>query len=320
LAQVDCILFDKTGTLTDGKLTLEKICLVADFNELDILKLAWVLEKGVDHPVAKAIVDYAQKQPNVAEGQMLAGQQQVTQGCGVCAVIDTRQYYLGNTAFIAEKTAIKIPPQPLNSQGAICILLADEQQAIGWIVLRDQLRPDAVKAVSDLQRLAKETHLVSGDSAQASALVANKLAIEHFNGQMKPHDKIAYLQRLTVAGKKVLMVGDGINDAAALKQAHVSIAMHSASEFVQAKADGVMLSSQLAVIVDAIRLASDTRKITRQNITWALIYNVTAMPLAVMGYIPPWFAALGMSVSSLIVLMNSYRLNVCRLNDVTDGK
>ncbi len=300
LAQADCILFDKTGTLTDGKLQLESIKPLTDINDLQLLHIAQTLEQGVNHPVATAIVNHAQSQ----SGWSLT-EQQVVQGAGICGVVNGKRYFLGKPAFATRQRVTPLP----HTQNAICLLLADEQQPLGWLVLRDQLRDDAFAAVEQLKMMGKQLHLVSGDSGAASRFVAGQLGIQHFEGEMKPEDKIAYLQALTAANNKVLMVGDGINDAAALKQADVSVAMNSASEFVQAKADGVMLSSKVTVIAEAIELANKTRQIIRQNIAWALLYNLTAMPLAALGLIAPWLAALGMSLSSLLVLLNSYRLS-----------
>lgn len=305
LAEVDSVLFDKTGTLTDGELKLEKVSCLAQLPEASVLNIALTLEQGINHPLAKALTE----NHCIADVQTLSvDDQQVVQGSGVSGMINDKRYYLGKAAFIGECTGLALPPQPTDTQSAICILLADEQQLIGWLVFRDQLKADAVTAVNQLKSSGKTLHLVSGDSEQASDFVAGQLGIEHFAGQMKPQDKIQYLNQLTEDNHKVLMVGDGINDAAALKQAHVSVAMSNASEFVQAKADGVMLCAKVQVIADALVLARRTRQIIRQNIGWALLYNFTAMPLAALGLIAPWLAALGMSLSSLLVLMNSYRL------------
>ncbi|MFT4928691.1 MAG: Cu2+-exporting ATPase [Phenylobacterium sp.] len=304
LAEVDCVLFDKTGTLTDGQLTLAGIYSFVATNDSDILNLAAALENGINHPLAKAITDAVKLYP----GKSAVKEQLVVQGGGVSGVVNRSRYYLGNADFVAEETALSVPQAPCDSQNAICVVLADEQQVIAWLVFRDQLKADAKQALNQIQNSGKSVHLVSGDSAGASEFIAGQLAIDHVNGQMSPEDKVAYLSRLTAANHKVLMVGDGINDAAALKQAHVSVAMSNATEFVQAKADGVMLCSQVQVIADALVLANKTQRIIGQNIGWALAYNLTAMPLAALGLIAPWLAALGMSLSSLLVLLNSYRL------------
>lgn len=303
LADIDTVLFDKTGTLTDGKLNLVTVKALAGHSEAELLALAAGLEQGINHPLAKALVARA-NQLDAAEFDEVT----VTQGGGVSGHYKGLKYTLGNQEFVE---VLQFDQSQLDDN-AINVFLCEDTKPIGLFVFNDVPRADAEQAVAQIKAMGLDVHLVSGDGETNCHQVANQLGILNHRFAMKPEDKIDYLKALSNSGRKILMVGDGINDAAALKQAHVSIAIGEACEFVQAKTDGVMLGAKLTQIVKGIDIALRCKRIIAQNIMWALAYNLSALPLAAMGLIPPWLAALGMSGSSLIVLMNSWRISFYR--------
>ena len=318
LAAVDTVLFDKTGTLTTGQMTLQQVNALADVSEDELLAWAAGLETGVKHPLAGAVIEKANELdvdiPQVADihvvqGSGLSGKVLVAQSSG-------RKLAIGNLAYIERFLVEPIKDTLQVKPGSVYVLMADcdSGKLLGYFSFSDDIRDDAKALVTKFASMGKRVEMISGDAEDTCSYVAKKLAIEHYHGGMKPDDKIAFVERLIADGRKVLMVGDGINDAPALQLAHVSVAMNGASEFVQAKADGVLLAGRLEVLGQAVSLAQRCYRITKENMGWALSYNFSTLPLAAMGLIAPWLAALGMSVSSLIVLVNSFRLDKLRLD------
>jgi Cu2+-exporting ATPase len=174
--------------------------------------------------------------------------------------------------------------------------------------LADQLRPDALRAVADLKAMGLEISIASGDQVQIVKDIAHQLGIKEAVGRLTPAQKLALVQRRQSAGARVLMVGDGINDGPVLASASVSCAMAQGSAVAQAAADLLLLSESLGTLTGAIRSARRMRAVIRQNLGWSLAYNLAAVPLAALGWIPPWVAAIGMSTSSLLVVLNAARL------------
>ena len=189
------------------------------------------------------------------------------------------------------------------------VLLASDQEPLVWFGLSDTLRPGVGALMENLAREGIVTHLLSGDSSAAVATLARGLALDEYVAGASPEEKLARVQTLQKEGACVLMMGDGINDIPVLAAADVSVAMGAASDLAQVNADAVLLNNDLKALSGVRKIARLTQKIIRQNITWALLYNVLALPLAVMGFVPPWAAAIGMSLSSLLVTANSMRLN-----------
>jgi Cu2+-exporting ATPase len=190
------------------------------------------------------------------------------------------------------------------------VWLGDEQ---GWLAafrLGDGLRDGAQALVEDLGRMGRKVHLLSGDDASAVEEVARQLGIAHVRGGADPAGKLAYVRQLQKGGARVAMVGDGINDAPVLSQADVSVAMGGGSNLAQLQSDAVLLSESLLPLARAVRLALRTRRVLRQNLAWALAYNLVAVPLAFAGLVTPLLAGIGMSASSLIVVLNAQRLRL----------
>ncbi|MFP5411152.1 MAG: HAD-IC family P-type ATPase, partial [Gammaproteobacteria bacterium] len=201
------------------------------------------------------------------------------------------------------------PAPPQSDDGASWVALAEENVLIAWFALADTLRPDAAAALAALQQQGLRLHLLSGDAAPAVEAVAKQLGIADWRAGALPEDKLAYVKRLQDEGRIVAMVGDGINDAPVLAGAQVSIAMGEGADVAQAAADMVMLGSRLATLTEGVALARKTQQIIRQNLGWALGYNLIAIPAAALGHVTPWIAGIGMSASSLLVVLNALRLS-----------
>lgn len=187
-------------------------------------------------------------------------------------------------------------------------MLADESHCLALFVLDDVLRPEAREFIEALRATGKRVHLLSGDRIDTVARIAGALAIESFCADASPQDKLRYVQALQCEGRVVAMIGDGINDAPVLAQAGVSIAMGDGAWISQRQADAVLVSGRLADLRAAFDTAARTLLIIRENLYWALAYNLIAVPLAALGMVTPWMAGIGMSASSLVVVLNSLRL------------
>lgn len=300
LARVTDVVFDKTGTLTRGRLSLEHIELHSKLSEEHCLQIAAALERESEHPLAKAILAY---RPDLAA--LSASQIQATPGQGMRGVVDGQAYALGNPDFVA---------QALGQSGSVqthahtTAILADEKQVLAVFRFIDQIRPGAAEAIAGLKALGCRVHLFSGDRDSVVTQTAQTLGIDHAVAQMTPADKLAKLHDLQKHGAVVAMVGDGVNDAPVLAGAQVSLAMGGGTQIAQASADMILLSEDLDQLVDAVKAARMTRRIIRENLAWAIVYNLVAVPLAAVGWVAPWMAAIGMSASSLMVVLNALRL------------
>lgn len=307
LANIDRCVFDKTGTLTLGNMRISAVIPLADADESNILALAAALEKGSSHPIARAF-SHLSVTPVAAMDrvQMLVGQ-----GIAGQAVTDPGQslrYRLGKPEFIAGGFGFAVLQPPLE-QG-LWLLLASERELLGWIHLEDELRPGTASAVQQLQRQGVNIELLSGDRPAAVASMAQRLGIPLWHGGASPESKLAHIRHLQHSGEMVMMVGDGINDVPVLSGADVSVAMGDAVDITRLHADALLVSGNLDTLATAISLARKTRAVIRQNHAWALGYNLLALPLAAVGMIAPWVAAIGMSLSSLLVVLNALRLGM----------
>jgi Cu2+-exporting ATPase len=301
LAQVSHVLFDKTGTLTRGMLQLSHVeVLAADrVAEGRCRALAAALESGSEHPVAKALGAHVQETPRVSELIALPGH-------GMQGEVDGRRYRIGSPAYAAELSGA---PMPVAAAGDTTqVLLGDEQGLLARFELRDELRSDAVEAIARLRELGLEVEILSGDAEGPVRRVATELGIDSARSGMHPDDKLARVRTLQAAGHLVAMIGDGVNDAPVLAGANVSIAMGQGAQLAHASADMVVLSERLAVLADGVDKARATRTVIKQNLAWAILYNVAAVPMAAAGLVAPWMAAIGMSASSLVVVFNALRL------------
>ncbi|MCU7958595.1 MAG: cadmium-translocating P-type ATPase [gamma proteobacterium symbiont of Bathyaustriella thionipta] len=296
LAKVTQIVFDKTGTLTQGKLSVGKIHNFSSHSEAEIRQLLATLEQGSEHPLAQVLAELAQ--PRAVEAL------RSEPGGGVEGRIDGKKYRAGKLDFVLEAGM----QAPAISGHATLVALADEKQLLACVELHDAMRADAASAVAGLQQMGIKVSLLSGDASGPVRHLAEKLDIADWQAAATPQDKLQRIQQLQQQGEVVAMVGDGVNDAPVLSAANVSIAMGGGTQLAQSSADMVILSESLNSLLAGRNLAIHTLAVIRQNFAWAIAYNVVLVPLAAIGLIAPWMAAIGMSLSSLVVVFNSLRL------------
>ncbi|SDL29903.1 Cu2+-exporting ATPase [Modicisalibacter muralis] len=305
LSQATRVVFDKTGTLTEGRMRLRETRPLADgLSAQRARELAATLEAHSEHPIARAFRDHREPRLSACEVRNHPGQ-------GLEGVIDEHRYRLGRADF-----CMATPPAEPEQRGQWLLLSRYEPgdaTPLAWFRLDDALREDAHATIAALRQAGLEVELLSGDGRNAVAALADEVGITTWTAGATPEDKLARIQALQADGEQVVMVGDGINDVPVLAAADVSVAMNGATDLARTRADGVLMSPRLWRIVEAVQLARLTRRLIRQNLTWALCYNLCALPLAALGLVPPWAAALGMSASSLVVVGNALRLNRTRL-------
>jgi len=301
LARVTHMIFDKTGTLTAGRLRVEQVQVFGARSRDDCLAIAAALEQASEHPLAQAV---RQAAPTQGRAEGVSAQA----GRGVEGTVGGIVYRVGKPDYVAELTSAAVPSTSLSGDRTAVWLASGEE---GWLAvfgLSDPLRPDAAETLETLRRLGIAVELLSGDQETVVRAVAGRLDIAQARARCLPDDKLARIRALQAQGARVAMVGDGVNDAPVLAGADVSIAMGGGTQLAHASADMILLSEQLPHLVEAVRKARRTRNVIIQNLGWALVYNVIAVPLAAAGWIAPWMAALGMSASSLVVVTNALRL------------
>ena len=298
LARATHMEFDKTGTLTRGLLTLEEVRPREGCARERALALAAALERHSEHPVAQVLA---------AEDWETLKARDVTAspGEGVEGVIEGVRYRIGSPRFAGALSGATVSPP---RGGGTLVALGDEAGIVATFELQDELRSDASQTVGDLRGLGLRIGLLSGDAEPAVRRVAEQLGVDEYIAGALPEDKLARIRRLQDGGAVVAMVGDGVNDAPVLAGSNVSVAMGSGAQIAHASADLVMLSERLGHLAEGVGMARRTVKVIRQNLTWAVMYNFTAIPLAAAGLVAPWMAAIGMSASSLVVVVNALRL------------
>jgi Cu2+-exporting ATPase len=289
LARIDALLLDKTGTLTHGRPRLHSVSICPGFEHDRALALAAALQRDSGHPLGRAFA-------GVGDLAQLASAVAVVPGKGVRGMCDGVEYRLGRAGFAVDG----------EDDGAIW--LGDGVRAFARFQLVDETRADAPAALAALRRLGIEPELSSGDGREAVQALAAQLQIARARWRQSPQDKLDRVRELQAEGHRVAMLGDGINDAPVLAGADVSFAMAGGAALAHRAADFVITGESLQRLPQSIDLARRTRRIIRQNLAWAIGYNLLALPLAALGLVAPWLAALGMALSSLLVTLNALRL------------
>jgi Cu2+-exporting ATPase len=301
LASVDDFVFDKTGTLTRGVLRLAGVRTHGALDASSCGELAAVIESCSEHPIARALSAAATHARPAAAGEF-----RNVPGEGIEADIGGQRYRLGTRDFASALYPARV--KEAQATGATIVWLWGESGPLASFELADELRQDAAATVAALQNLGIRVHLLSGDGQQTAKRVAAALGVSEVRGGATPERKLEYLRALRGRGRKVAMVGDGINDAPVLALADVSFAMAGGARLAQLRADAVLLEDAIGELPAAVRQARRTLGIIRQNVVWAFAYNLLVLPLALAGLLTPWAAALGMSASSLLVVVNALRL------------
>jgi len=312
LAHLDAILMDKTGTLTVGRPVLSAVHSLGESTDDNLLRMAAAAEERSNHPLAHAVVDAARARGLVWQP---AEDAQVLPGRGLSAKVEGHDCLLGNEAFFKEFSIALPPSETPPEPGVTRLWMALDSAPVGYFDARDALRPDAAEAVAALQRAGLRVLMLTGDSAAAAAPIAQQAGITEIEAGLDPAGKLARIRALQQSGLRVAMVGDGINDAAALAQADAGIAMGTGADLAQEAGDVLLLRAQPSAIPAALDLARATLRVMRQNLIWAVGYNLLGIPLAAGAFYPhfhillsPWLAAAAMALSSVSVLGNSLRL------------
>ena len=307
LARAQHFVFDKTGTLTYGEMRLETLHCLGDASPESVLALAAALEQGSEHAIARALRLRATE-----EGVALPAFRAVTAttGQGVAGELDGQHYRIGRPAFAAALAGMPVPDVLVQAEqtGGTVIALASSAGWLGGFVLSDGLREDCEATFDVLRAQGLELSIFSGDTPSTVEAIGRRLGVAHALGGMTPEGKHAGLRELQKGDAVIAMVGDGVNDAPVLAQAQVSVAMGGGTDLARNQADIVLLSARLGALSDGLALSRRALKIIRQNLWWSFVYNFTAVPLAMSGLVTPWMAGIGMSASSLFVVLNALRL------------
>ena len=318
--QVNAVVLDKTGTLTEGHPQVTDAVWMGD--EAQGKRILYSLEKMSEHPLAEAALAYLKNAKAFSENVKAFQVERfgVLSGRGVEGIVDNKKYYAGNLTLLHEKgiaidEALRSKAEQWTSEAKTVIALADEQRAWGVLAITDRLKPTSPKAIEELHKQGIEVWMLTGDQPEAAREVARQVGIAHYKAGVLPQEKAGFIKELQAQGKKVAMVGDGINDSAALAQADLSIAMGHGSDIAMDTAMVTILSSDLLKISETIRLSQLTVRTIRQNLFWAFIYNLIGVPIAagvlypVNGFLlNPMIGGAAMAFSSVSVVTNSLRL------------
>ena len=298
LRKIDTIALDKTGTVTEGKPRVTGATLTDD-----ALRLAAAAERPSEHPLSRAVVSYAESRgiavPDAPEFSSLTGR-------GVRARVEGHTVLCGNEQLLAENNVAS--PDNTRRDASGMILVAIDGAFAGTLTVADPIRAESAAAVREFQNLALDVVLLTGDRQQTAEAIAKEAGIGRVVAGVLPEGKVEEIRRLQQQGRTVAMAGDGINDAPALAQADVGFAMGSGTDIAMEAGDVTLLGSGLSGVARAIALSRATWKVMRQNLGWALGYNVIAIPAAAFGFLSPVIASAAMAMSSVSVVLNSLRL------------
>lgn len=312
--KITTLVVDKTGTLTKGKPEVATFSVTGSLSETDALSIMVSLEEKSEHPLAEAIVAYAKdaKKRKVVEFENIAGS-------GIRGVIDETTYYIGGPALL-QSLGLTLPKGKASTQNATLTALATNKEVLAVVAIADQIKPEAKDAVRKLHGMGIKIIMATGDHEGAAKAVANELGIDRYVAGVLPQDKLALIKELQAKGEVVAMAGDGVNDAPALAQADVGIAMATGSDVSIETGDVTLLKGDIRKISQAIELSKATMRTVRQNLFSAFIYNIIGIPLAAGIFYPftgwllsPVFAGFAMAMSSVSVVLNSLRLKMKKI-------
>lgn len=311
--KIRTVLFDKTGTITEGKPFVSKI-ISNNYDENELIKLAASLEKRSEHPLAEAIVNYAKSKaisivdPNNFES---------TAGFGLVGIVENKKIVIGNKNYLNNHNLIlnnfEETAKELSSKGNTVVYIAIDGKLSGIIAIEDPVKITSAKAIEELKSLNIKTIMLTGDNKRNADYIASQMGIDDVEAEVLPEDKVNIVTRYQDQGEIIAMVGDGINDAPALAQADVGIAIGTGTDIAIETGDVVLIKGNLIGVTKAFKLSKATIKTIKQNLFWAFIYNTVGIPLAAFGLLNPMFAALAMAFSSVSVVTNSLRLKKLKL-------
>ncbi len=313
--RVDTIVLDKTGTVTTGRMSLLTVVPATGESQSEVLRLAAAAEHGSEHPISRAIVDAAEtEQLGVRAAESSPESFSSVQGQGVTATVDGHAVVVGRADWIEREWALALPTGmaeaigAAESDAATVVVVAWDGAVRGIIAVGDTVKSSSVEAIARFRRLGLSPVLLTGDNAGAAAAVAAQVGITDVRAGVTPAGKLAAIRELQAQGRVVAMVGDGVNDAAALAAADLGIAMGAGTDAAIAASDLTVISGDLLVVGDAIRLSRSTLRTIKGNLFWAFAYNTAAIPIAMLGLLNPLVAGAAMAFSSVFVVSNSLRL------------
>ncbi len=306
LKDVNTIVFDKTGTLTKGQPSVTEVVPVNGFTKEDVLHFTASLESASEHPLGKAITNAA-KNAKISLSEVLNFQ--AAPGKGVTGNVDGKQVLVGTTALLNEfdinSTSMETELLTLEAEAKTAILVAVDDKLAGIVGVADEIKAEAVSAVKEIKNMGYKVAMITGDNQKTAEAIAKKSGISLVLAQVLPHEKVAEIKRLQKEVGTVAMVGDGINDAPALTQADVGIAIGTGTDIAIEAADITLVRGDLGSVVSAIKLSRATFRKIKQNLFWAFFYNVVAIPLAILGLLHPVIAEIAMASSSITVVSNA---------------
>ncbi len=319
LHKVNTVVVDKTGTLTRGKPTLVDIQNLSSLTDEELVSILASLEKKSEHPIAHAIVSYAQEK-NISTYDV-SGFEGI-QGKGLRGVVKGTEYFVGNARLVSDLNiqfdAVKL--NAFTSQGKTPVILTTKDSVLGFVMVADEVKQESKQAVSDLHKLGIKVVMITGDDEKAARYIASLVGIDEVIAQVLPQDKLEKIKELQLQGRIVAMAGDGVNDAPALAQADVGIAMGTGTDVAIESAGITLLGGDISKLVKAIKLSKITMRGIKQNLFWAFIYNIVGIPLAAGVFYPifgwllnPVFAGFAMAMSSVSVVGNSLRIKAKKL-------
>jgi Cu+-exporting ATPase len=309
---LNTIVFDKTGTITRGEPTVTDIISKEGISIDELLKIAASVEAHSEHPLAQAIVNKAKEQRveiiDVSDLKAIPGYGITANINGNSVCIGTKKLMDKNHIDIKKSANLYKNAKSFEEKGKTTIYIAKDNELIGVVAITDTVRENANEVIAELKKSGIETWMITGDNDRAAKAIAAEVGIENVLSEVLPADKAKKIQELKEQGKKVGMVGDGINDAPALTTADVGFAMATGTDIAMEAADITLMKSDLKGVLDSIKLSKATIRNIKQNLFWALIYNTIGIPLAAAGFLSPILAGAAMSLSSVSVVCNALRL------------
>jgi Cu+-exporting ATPase len=309
-AKLDVIVFDKTGTITEGKPELTDVFKVTRLSQEKLISLAASAEYNSEHFLGKAIVAHAKAHAIALQD---CSHFYSETGLGIAAEVQGKKLLLGNKVWLQDKAitvdSLLAAASDFSSQGKTSVFMAINGKAAAVFGIADKPRPQAIQAVLQLKKLGIQTLMVTGDAEKTAQYIATLVGIETVIAEAKPEQKLAIIHQFQKEGKKVGMMGDGINDAPALAAANVGFAIGTGTDIAIESADMTLVHGDISKVTEAIQLSTDTIRIIKQNLFWAFGYNVIAIPVAAMGNLNPMIASAAMALSSISVIVNSLRLS-----------
>jgi Cu+-exporting ATPase len=306
--RIDTVVLDKTGTITRGEPAVTDVQSLGGVTEAELLRIAASAEQPSEHPLAQAILRSAQEreiEPSPAE------EFRAVPGKGIEAVVEGKRVLIGTRRWL-EECGISFSEaeaiQSLEGEGKTVMLVAVEGAPAGWIAVADVVKPTSAEAIREMKAMGLQVWMLTGDNERTARVIARQVGIDHVQAEVMPGDKAEVVKRLQGEGRRVAMVGDGINDAPALAVADLGMAIGTGTDVAIEAADVTLMRGDLKAIPAAIRLSRLTMRNIKQNLFWAFFYNAVGIPIAAAGYLAPWVAAAAMAFSSVSVVSNSLRL------------